>query len=164
MSMPDQFIILLEQFYNMERILNAIEKRPKTYENVSLHANESHTLKMIAQCEEISQADLSERMYRTKGATSIAVDKLVKKGLVHREREEGNQRRYLLTLTDLGRRVHEAHLQYDSNNAEWVIGSLDLTEQDLDTTIRTLDRIISLYSRCCLEHGIYVKSDGGKPN
>ena len=84
MSKPDCFTALLDQFYNMERIIAAIEKQPKTYEGVSLHANETHTLKLIAQFEGISQADLSERMYRTKGATSVAVDKLVKKGQIGR--------------------------------------------------------------------------------
>ncbi|MCI8969926.1 MAG: MarR family transcriptional regulator [Oscillibacter sp.] len=162
MSLPDCFTALLDQFYNMERIITAIEKQPKTYEGVSLHANESHTLKLIAQSEGISQADLSERMYRTKGATSIAVDKLVKKGLIRREREEGNQRRYLLTLTGLGWRVHEAHLRYDAANAEWAAGLLDLTEQDLETTIRTLDRVITLYSRRYLKNGVYVSRGGAE--
>lgn len=156
MSKPDCFAALLDRFYNMERIIAVIEKQPKTYEGVSLHANESHTLKQIAQCEGISQADLSERMYRTKGATSIAVDKLVKKGLVRREREEGNQRRYLLTLTDLGRRVHEAHLHYDGGHAEWAVENLDLTEQDLETTIRTMDCVVALYSQYYLKDGVYV--------
>ena len=54
MSKPDCFTALLDQFYNMERIIAAIEKQPKTYEGVSLHANETHTLKLIAQFEGIS--------------------------------------------------------------------------------------------------------------
>lgn len=156
MSKPDCFTALLDQFYNMERIIAAIEKQPKTYEGVSLHANETLTLKLIAQFEGISQADLSERMYRTKGATSVAVDKLVKKGLVLREREEGNQRRYLLTLTELGRRVHEAHLRYDGGHAEWAVKNLNLTEQDLKTTIRTMDCVVALYSQYYLKDGVYV--------
>ena len=75
-----------------------------------LTPTEAHTLKMIALNEGISQTELSEQMYRTAGATSVMVDKLVEKGLVHRQRVDGDQRRYLLTLTDRGRLVHASHI------------------------------------------------------
>ncbi len=156
MPIQQHLSTLIDQLHILKRITSAIEKQPKTYMGVSLHSNEAHTLKLIAQNEGISQADLSERMYRTKGATSVAVDKLVKKGLIHREREEGNQRRYLLTLTDLGRQVNAAHLCYDDDHTEWAAKYLDLTEEELAVTIKTVDRIIALYSQHYLEHGVCV--------
>ena len=156
MSKEEQISVLIEQMYNLDRILAALEKRPRSYLGVSLYSNESHTLKQIAQNEGISQAELSERMYRTKGATSIAVDKLVEKGLIRREREEGNQRRYLLTLTDLGREVNKAHLRYDEEHALWASEHLGASEEELETTSRVLDQVIALYSRRYLEHGVRV--------
>lgn len=156
MSIPEYVSSLIEQMYSLDRILSAMEKQPKSYFGVQLYSNESHTLKLIAQNEGICQADLSERMYRTKGATSIAVDKLVNKGLIHREREKGNQRRYLLTLTDLGRQVNEAHLRYDDEHTRWAAKRLGLPEDELKTTVHVLDRIIELYSGHYLEHGVYV--------
>lgn len=156
MPIQQHLSTLIDQLYILERITSAIEKQPKTHMGVPLHANEAHTLKLIAQNEGISQTDLSDRMYRTKGATSVAVDKLVKKGLIRREREEGNQRRYLLTLTDLGRQVNAAHLCYDDDHTAWAARHLDLTEEELAVTIKTMDRIIALYSQHYLEHGVCV--------
>ena len=156
MSIPECISTLIEQMYSLERIVSAIEKRPRSYVGVSLHSNETHTLKLIAEHEGISQCELSERMYRTKGATSVAVDKLVKKGLIRREREQGNQRRYLLTLTELGRQVNEAHLRYDDSHAEWAASRLDLTEEELAVTLRTMERVIGLYSQYYLESGVCV--------
>lgn len=156
MSLTEQISVLIEQMYNLDRILTAMEKRPRAYLGVSLYSNEAHTLKQIAQNEGISQAELSERMYRTKGATSIAVDKLVEKGLIRREREEDNQRRYLLTLTDLGHQVNEAHLRYDEEHALWASEHLGAAEEELETTSRVLAQVIALYSQRYLEHGVRV--------
>lgn len=83
----------------------------------------------------------------------MAVDKLVKKGLSLREREEGSQRRYLLTLTDLGRQV-TAHLCCDDDHTVWAARYLDLTEEELEVTIKTVDRIIALHSQHYLEHSV----------
>ena len=117
MSSINEIAKLVESLYAVDRILTAIQKKPNEYAGISLYASEAHTLKLIAQNEGISQMELSEQMYRTKGATSVMVDKLVEKGLVNRNREEGNQRRYLLTLTELGRVVSQAHMDYDDEHA-----------------------------------------------
>lgn len=153
MSTVDEISNLIEHLYALDRILNAMEKRPVVYEGIALHSNESHTLKQIAMDEGLSQADLSQRMYRTKGATSVAVDKLVEKGLIRREREEGNQRRYLLTLTDLGRRVNEAHLRYDEAHVHWVAPRLGLSEEELQAANRTLEQVVRIYANHYLEAG-----------
>ncbi|MDD3337244.1 MAG: MarR family transcriptional regulator [Lachnospiraceae bacterium] len=155
----DEIAKLIEDLYAVEHILSALQKKPNEYAGVSLYANETHTLKLIADNEGISQAEVSERMYRTKGATSVMVDKLVKKGLVNREREEGNQRRYLLTLTEKGWTVNGAHREYDDNHAAWVTRNLDISEEDLQTTRKTLDDVIGFYSRHYLKEGKAVVPD-----
>lgn len=147
MSSVDEIAKLLEKLYAIERIMNAIQKKPREYAGTSLYANEAHTLQLIAQNEGISQAELSERMYRTKGATSVMVDKLVKKGLVNRCREDGNQRRYLLTLTEHGRNVSEAHEEYDTQHARWAAEQLGLSQEELQNTNHTMESVIEVYSR-----------------
>ena len=147
MSTPDEISTLIDRLYMMDRLLNAMQKRPIEYAGVPLHANEAHTLKIIAQNEGISQTELSDRMFRTKGATSITVDKLVEKGLVARQRVDEDQRRYLLTLTDLGRCVHMQHLAYDEAHARWAAEKLGVDEHSLRITNQTLDQIIQFYSR-----------------
>lgn len=153
MSTIDQLSTLIDQIYTMDRIIAALQKRPIDYGGVSLYANEAHTLKTIAQNEGISQTELSDLMFRTKGATSIMVDKLVEKGLVLRRRVDQDQRRYLLSLTDLGRQVHSRHLARDEAHARWAAGQLGLDEAALRATNDALGRIIRFYSDHYLEHG-----------
>lgn len=153
MSTHDEFTNMIEQLYSLDRILTAMQKKPHAYSGVSLHSTEAHTLKMIALNQGISQAELSDRMLRTKGATSVMVDKLVEKSLVCRERVGDDQRRYLLTLTEKGEAVHAAHLTYDSLHMQKLGRELNLPEEDLATTCRTLEKLIGYYSRNYLDHG-----------
>ena len=144
---------MIEQLYTMDRIISAMQKKPHDYGGELLYANEAHTLKAIAQNEGISQTELSDLMFRTKGATSIVVDKLVEKGLVNRRRVDQDQRRYLLSLTELGRQVHDRHLARDEAHAQWVAEQLGLEEDALRTTNDALSRFIQFYSDHYLEHG-----------
>lgn len=161
MSSVNQIATIIDDLYAVDRIITALQKKPNEYAGTSLYANEAHTLKLIAQNEGISQAALSEKMYRTSGATSVMVDKLVKKGLVNRRREVGNQRRYLLTLTERGRVVSQAHVAYDYRHARCVSEGLGLSEEELSITEKSLSRIIDFYSLHYLEHGMVVVPDMG---
>lgn len=143
----------IEKLYTIDRIITALQKKPHDYDGVLIHANEAHTLKLIGEHEGISQAELSEQMFRTNGATSMVVDKLVARGLVHRTREEGNQRRYLLTLTPRGWDVHRAHMAYDESHARHAVQVLDMDEEELLLLNEQLEKIIQFYAENYLSHG-----------
>ena len=153
MSTTGEISKLIEQLYTIDRIISAMQKRPHEYNGVTLYANEAHTLKMIAQNEGISQMELSERMFRTKGATSMVVDKLVCKGLVDRRRENSDQRRYLLTLTPLGKAAHEDHISYDDAHARKAAQELALNEDQLKALNQAMVQVIQFYAANYLDHG-----------
>lgn len=159
MSTFDAMTKTIEKLYTIDRIITAMQKRPHCYAGEPMHSNEAHTLKTIAENEGISQAELSEQTLRTKGATSVMVDKLVQRGLVHRERESGNQRRYLLTLTERGWAVHQAHMAYDEAHARHAAQALGMSEAELVDLDNKLQRIIDFYSLHYLEHGRPTQSD-----
>ena len=80
MDINEKFYKLIDQFYTIEKIVNDLEKSPRNYGTTQkFYSNETHTLKMIAEHEGINQKELSEKMYRTKGATSVMIEKLLKK-------------------------------------------------------------------------------------
>lgn len=58
MPVTDEIAQMIENLYTMDRIITAMQKRPIDYGGVLLHANEAHTLKVIAQQEGISQTNL----------------------------------------------------------------------------------------------------------
>lgn len=153
MSTVDEISRMIEQLYTMDRILLAMQKKPHNYGGELLHANEAHTLKAIALQEGISQTELSEQMLRTKGATSVVVDKLVEKGLVRRERVDGDQRRYLLTLTEKGWAVHRAHMDYDNRHVQKAGREVGLSVEELEIANRALERVIRFYAKNYIQHG-----------
>ena len=153
MSVEKSIADVLEKLYAVNRIINAMHKKPHMYLDESLHASESHALKRIAENEGISQAELSDQLFCTPGATSVLVGNLVDRGLVRREREKGNQRRYLLTLTEHGREVHAAHIAFDEENARRANESMGLSEEQLSDLSAYLDQFIAYASRTYLDHG-----------
>ena len=146
MPTTDTIARLMEQLDDLDRVLAARQKRPVDCAGVSLHANEAQTLKMIARNEGISQTALSEQMFRTKGATSVMVDKLVEKGLVCRRRVDGDQRRCLLTLTDQGRAAYAARMAQRDAQVHAAARQLDLSDAALDAANETLAQLLRFYS------------------
>ena len=79
-TLNDKFSKLIDQFYTIEKVVNDLEKAPRSYgTNQKFYSNETHTLKKIAEHEGISQKELSVKMYRTKGATSVMMKNCSKK-------------------------------------------------------------------------------------
>ena len=94
MQYTDEFNKLIQNFYEIERMICSLEKEPKTYNTDQLlYFNEVHTLGKIAQNEGISQKELSHAMYRTKGATSVIINKLLQKGLIEKSSGKGDMRK-----------------------------------------------------------------------
>lgn len=148
MKNTDELIRLVENFYEVERVVGALDKVPRSYDTeYLLYTNEVHTLKMIAQNEGINQKTLSERMLRTKGATSVMVDKLMQKGLVVRKPSEEDARIMNLFLTPEGRKVNKAHICYDEKKIGIWRESLNIT----DSQVRTANEVIGEFVRFCRE-------------
>ena len=136
-------IRLMENLYSVERMVSAMEKEPKHYGTEELlYSNEVHTLKAVAQQEGITQKELTDKMFRTKGATSVMIKKLEKKGLIARREDEKDARVLRLYLTEQGKRVHKCHLEYD----EKVIGSwmeeLNFSPEEIEGTNQVLEKYI----------------------
>ena len=145
MSAAHEIHRLINQIYVIEQILRSVRTDPKDYLGVSLYDNEAHTLKTIAENEGISQAQLTALMFRTKGPTSLVVDKLIEKGLVQRTRADDDRRRYLLSLTEQGRSANQAHISYDMEYAEQLALATGLDEHLLAQTNDVVAQLIGYY-------------------
>ena len=64
----------------------------------------------------LSQKDLSDGFYLTKGAITKAVTKLESSGLIKREKSDADKRQYILTLTQKGKDLIPI---IDQINTEW---------------------------------------------
>lgn len=90
-------------------------------------------LSTLTEREGISQSELAERLYVTKGNVSGLVDRLVQAGLVERRAIAGDRRSYAMHLTPEGRRLAEAGIKTQRDFVAQTLGKLpgeDLAELD----------------------------------
>lgn len=78
----------------------------------------------LTEAEGITQRDLAERLYVTKGNVSGLVDRLVEAGLVDRRAIPGDRRSYALHLTPEGQRLAAAGMKTQQNLVEQTLGKL----------------------------------------
>ena len=142
---------LIENLYATERVITAMGKEPKRYGTEELfYTNEVHTLKMIAQYEGITQKELTEKMFRTKGATSVMIKKLEKKGLIIRREDEEDARILQLYLTEKGKAVNDFHMKYDENRISIWMEKLNFSEEELKNTNLILENFIYFFRNILL--------------
>ena len=116
-----------------QRLLGQITLRIRT---LGLSIPQFDLLSTLTEREGISQSELAERLYVTKGNVSGLVDRLVQAGLVERRAIAGDRRSYAMHLTPEGRRLAEAGM---AAQREFVANTLGrLPAQD----IAALDRLV----------------------
>jgi DNA-binding MarR family transcriptional regulator len=93
-------------------------------------------LSTLTEAEGITQRDLAERLYVTKGNVSGLVDRLVEAGLVDRRAIPGDRRSYALHLTDEGRKAAQAGMQVQQVFVNETVGRLK------DVDLEYLDQVI----------------------
>lgn len=96
-------------------------------------------LSTLTEQEGISQSELAERLYVTKGNVSGLVDRLVQAGLVERRAIVGDRRSYAMHLTPEGRRLAEAGLAIQRDFVASTLGRLPPAE------LAELDRLVILW-------------------
>ena len=94
-------------------------------------------LSTLTEAEGITQRDLAERLYVTKGNVSGLVDRLVEAGLVDRRAIPGDRRSYDLHLTAEGRKAALAGMETQQLFVNETVGQL--SEHDL----LMLDQVIT---------------------
>ena len=88
--------------------------------------------------EGINQTQLSEQMFRTKGATSAVVQKLKQKGLIIQKEDSQDSRFSQLYPTEKGLEIYRNHLEYDKRYTHWLCRRLGITLEELASTNRVL--------------------------
>lgn len=138
----------IDNLYTLSRYFRSAETKPRYYgTDILLYPNEAYTLRAIAENPGISQTEISSRMYRTKGATSVVVQKLIQKGLAVCRSESLDQRIGSLYVTEKGNEVCQSHRDYDARYMDMLSQELDISMEELDLVNDTIVRFMELNIR-----------------
>jgi DNA-binding MarR family transcriptional regulator len=113
--------------------------------DIGLSVPQCDILTSLWEQEGISQQQLAERLYVTKGNISGLVDRLVAAGLVERRAPEGDRRAHAVFLTEPGRQAAEKAIAAQRLFVAETFGRLSESELDgFETTLLLLrDRLWS---------------------
>lgn len=112
-------------------------------EFTNISGNDMHIIDAIGMDEPKSMTQVAKIMNVTTGTLSKAVDALVRKKYVKRQRSEEDKRVVLLSLTDSGRRAYEHHARFHNNMIQDLKNGLN--EDETKMLIQTLGKLITFF-------------------
>ena len=100
---------LIHEFKRLIHVLSMGKRTSIQYGNMELYRAEVHILEIIGDAKAVTATDIARNLEVTKGAISQVIAKLFNKGLLRKERRDGNSKRQELHLTPNGKKVLAAH-------------------------------------------------------
>ncbi len=117
--------VLVKLFRN----INDIEERAiQTEEYKGVTTNDMHVIEAIGLGSPKNMTAVAKSLGVTTGTLTIAVNSLVKKGFVNRERSEEDRRVVLVFLSSKGERAYEHHKRFHEEMIDAVLSRL--TEEE----------------------------------
>ena len=121
----DILVILFQEILDIE------SKALITSEFKDISVNDMHIIEAIGEKEPKNMSTVAKIMSVTVGTLTIAINSLVKKGYVHRERSEEDRRVVLISLTEKGRKANAHHQKFHDGMIQAVLKDLDEDQQKI---------------------------------
>lgn len=104
-----------------------------------LSISEMHTIEAIGMYGEHTSSEVAKKLSITAGTLSVAINTLVKKGYVVRQRMEQDRRVIKLGLTKKGRLVYRLHDKFHSEMVKRTIEGMD--DEEVEALLRGLKNL-----------------------
>ena len=114
-----------------QEILDIESKALITSEFKDISVNDMHIIEAIGEKEPKNMSTVAKIMSVTVGTLTIAINSLVKKGYVHRERSEEDRRVVLISLTEKGKKANAHHMKFHDGMIQAVLKDLDEEQQKI---------------------------------
>lgn len=147
-----------EKFSEIMEALNIHYRITSSYQNTQryygieelLYQADAHIIQMIGNHPGISLNELADKTYRSKSAMSVLIKSLSKKNLVLRQRDEKDNRRYMITLTENGHKIYNYHQKLDEKNYKEMMENMnalgEISCADLESTLNVLNKLNTILS------------------
>ena len=120
-------------------IIHIEESSVITGEFKNITNNDMHVIEAIGIAEPKSMSMITKALSVTVGTFTIAVNNLVKKGYVIRNRSEFDRRVVLVSLSEKGKRAYDHHRQFHEEMIEAILENLD--EEEKQVLVKALNRL-----------------------
>ena len=117
-------------------VLDIEEKCLRTsFPNLSI--SEMHVIDSIGENEERTMSDTAKDLKVTSGTLTTAIDNLIKKGYVERNRSSKDRRVVKIKLTESGKEAYGEHENFHKDLVTGALQQLDINEEELLTKVLT---------------------------
>ena len=136
----DTYQTLNEVLVNLFRDIMDIEQKAIiTEEYKDLTNNDMHVIEAIGTEEPKNMSTIARLLSVTVGTLTIAMNSLVKKGYVIRQRGTVDRREVYISLSEKGRKAHEHHARFHKAMIDSV--SSELSQDEMEMLVKTLTKL-----------------------
>ena len=136
----DTYKTLNEVLVNLFRDVMDIEQKAIiTEEFQDITNNDMHIIEAIGMNEPKNMSTIAREISVTVGTLTIAMNRLVKKGYVLRERGKEDRRVVYISLTERGRAAYVHHARFHKAMIDSI--SDELTSEEMELLIKTLTKL-----------------------
>ena len=122
-------------------VLDIEEDALRTSNFTDLSISEMHTLEAIGMYSEHTSSEVAKKLSITAGTLSVAINSLVKKDYVVRQRMENDRRVIKLGLTKKGKLVYRLHEKFHREMVKRTIEGMD--DEEVEVLLRGLSNLHS---------------------
>ena len=137
----DTFNEVLVKLFN--DIMHIEEKAIITEEFKDISNNDMHIIEAIGITEPKNMSQVAKALSVTVGTLTIAINNLVKKGYVDRERSEKDRRVVYISLSDKGRKAYEHHAKFHREMIHTTINGLSTEEANV--LVKALENLVGFF-------------------
>ncbi len=136
----DTYHTLNDVLVNLFRDIMDIEQKAiVSQEFKDITSNDIHVIEAIGLSEPKNMSTIAKKLSVTVGTLTIAMNSLVKKGYVLRERGQEDRRVVYISLSEKGRRAYEHHSRFHQEMINGVISALEPDE--INALVKALEKL-----------------------
>ncbi|MEW4411828.1 MarR family transcriptional regulator [Clostridium sp. AN503] len=142
----DTYATLNDALVNLFRDVMTLEEEAiisQEYQDIT--NNDMHVIQAIGLGEPKNMSTIAKLLSVTVGTLTIAMNSLVKKGYVNRERGKEDRRVVYISLSDKGRRAYQHHEEFHRQMIDAILK--DLTQDETESLVKALAKLDRWFRR-----------------